>query len=99
MAFLKQSLEQVRRCAIDPVPRASTSETADFAEAVEAWIKGDDSKENPILDYLSTHGRTDGSPAYCEEASREHNVCHVNFGRNGERWLEIDAGGNVLDLS
>lgn len=99
MAMLKQALEQVRRCAIDPVPRIRTSETADFAEAVEAWIDGDDSRETLILDFLATHGRTDGTPAYCEEASREHDVCHVNFGRNGERWLEVDRGGNVLDLS
>lgn len=90
---LRTALEQVRG-----TPYATTSETADFASAVEAWINGDDSKENQILDYLSTHGRTDGTPAYCEEASREHDVCHVNFGRDGLLWLEIDSGGNILDL-
>lgn len=90
---LRTALEQVR--ASHP---ATTSETADFADNVEAWIKGDDSRENAILDFLRTHGRISDYPAYLEEASREHEVCHCNYGRNGELWLEIDAGGNILDV-
>jgi len=99
---LRQALEQVRirdAQALERIRRpAPASETGDFADNVEAWIRGDNSRKVAILDFLSTHGRIDETPAHCEEASREFGVCHVNYGRNGDLWLEIDEGGNVLDL-